>query len=150
MVFELGHLTLPALPAPRADQWYPSLCCNEMMLRLRLLHLMLGTISTANWMDDPESPGLSCGLGGKESACIAEDLGLIPGLVRSPGEEKGCLLQYSGLENFKSLNDNEKPERLVTVRSQNVFCYTTGNPRQTQTILNIKDKLVGSRNSSYS
>ena len=28
-----------------------------------------------------------------------EDLGLIPGLGRSPGEEKGDLLQYSGLKN---------------------------------------------------
>ena len=28
-----------------------------------------------------------------------EDLGLIPGLGRSPGEGKGYLLQYSGLEN---------------------------------------------------
>ena len=36
---------------------------------------------------------------GKESACNAGDLGLIPGLGRSPGEGKGCLLQYSGLEN---------------------------------------------------
>ena len=27
------------------------------------------------------------------------DLGSIPGLGRSPGEGKGCLLQYSGLEN---------------------------------------------------
>ena len=27
------------------------------------------------------------------------DLGLIPGLGRSPGEEKGYPLQYSGLEN---------------------------------------------------
>ena len=27
------------------------------------------------------------------------DLGLIPGLGRSPGEEKGYLLQYSGIEN---------------------------------------------------
>ena len=27
------------------------------------------------------------------------DLGLIPGLGRSPGEGKGYLLQYSGLEN---------------------------------------------------
>jgi len=132
MVFELGHLTVPA---PRADQWYPSLCCNEMMLRLRLLHLMLGTISTAmlgtistaNLMDDPESPGLSCGLACKESACNAGDLGSIPGLVRSPGEGKGCPLQYSGLENFKSLNDNEKSEKLVTVRNQNLFCYTTGS-----------------------
>ena len=28
------------------------------------------------------------------------DLGLIPGLGRSPGEGKGYPLQYSGLENF--------------------------------------------------
>ena len=28
-----------------------------------------------------------------------EDLGLIPGLGRSPGEGKGYPLQYSGLEN---------------------------------------------------
>ena len=32
-------------------------------------------------------------------ACIAGDLGSIPGLGRSPGEGKGYLLQYSGLEN---------------------------------------------------
>ena len=36
---------------------------------------------------------------GKESACNAEDLSLIPGLGRSPGEGKGYPLQYSGLEN---------------------------------------------------
>jgi len=35
---------------------------------------------------------------GEESACNAGDLGLIPGLGRSPGEEKGYPLQYSGLE----------------------------------------------------
>ena len=35
-----------------------------------------------------------------ESACNAGYLGLIPGLGRSPGEGKGCPLQYSGLENF--------------------------------------------------
>ena len=37
---------------------------------------------------------------GKEPACNAGDLGSIPGLGRSPGEGKGYLLQYSGLENF--------------------------------------------------
>ena len=37
---------------------------------------------------------------GKESACNAGDMGLIPGLVRSPGEGNGYPLQYSGLENF--------------------------------------------------
>ena len=35
----------------------------------------------------------------KESAFIAGDAGLIPGLGRSLGEGKGYPLQYSGLEN---------------------------------------------------
>ena len=36
---------------------------------------------------------------GKESACNAGDLGLIPGSGRSPGKGKGYPLQCSGLEN---------------------------------------------------
>ena len=36
---------------------------------------------------------------GKESACNAGDLSLIPGLGRCPGEGKGYPLQYSVLEN---------------------------------------------------
>ena len=40
-----------------------------------------------------------CDSAGKESACSGGDLGLIPGLGRSPGEGKGHPLQYSGLEN---------------------------------------------------
>ena len=43
--------------------------------------------------------GLPCGSDGKESACKARDLGLIPGLGRSPGGGNGYPLQYSGLEN---------------------------------------------------
>ena len=43
--------------------------------------------------------GFSGGSAGKESACNVGDLGLIPGLGRSPGEGKGYPLQYSGLEN---------------------------------------------------
>ena len=35
----------------------------------------------------------------QESACIAGDLGLIPGSRRSPGEGNGNPLQYSRLEN---------------------------------------------------
>ena len=41
-------------------------------------------------------PGSSAG---KESACNVGDLGLIPGLGRSPGEGNGYPLQYSGLKN---------------------------------------------------
>ena len=36
---------------------------------------------------------------GKESACNAEDLGLIPGSGRSPGGGHGNPFQYSCLEN---------------------------------------------------
>ena len=43
--------------------------------------------------------GFPGGSAGKESACNAGDLGLIPGLGRSPGEESGYPLLYSGLEN---------------------------------------------------
>ena len=43
--------------------------------------------------------GFSCGSAGKEFAFNAGDLGLIPGLGRSPGEGQGNPLQYSGLEN---------------------------------------------------
>ena len=35
----------------------------------------------------------------KASDCNAGDLGLVPGLGRSPGEGKGYPFQYSGLEN---------------------------------------------------
>ena len=43
--------------------------------------------------------GFLGGSADKESACNAGDLGLIPGLGRSPGEGKGYPLYYSGLEN---------------------------------------------------
>ena len=43
--------------------------------------------------------GVPGGSAGKESTCDAGDLGLIPGLGRSPEEGKGYPLQYSDLEN---------------------------------------------------
>ena len=42
--------------------------------------------------------GLPCGSAGKQYTCNVGDLGLIPGLGRSPGEGKGYPLQDSGLE----------------------------------------------------
>ena len=42
---------------------------------------------------------LNIGSAAKESACNVGDLGSVPGLGRSPGEEKGYPPQYSGLEN---------------------------------------------------
>ena len=43
--------------------------------------------------------GFPGGSGGKESTCNVEDLGLIPGLGRSPGEGNGYPLPCSCLEN---------------------------------------------------
>ena len=46
--------------------------------------------------------GFPGGSEGTASACTAGDLGLIPGLGRSPGEGNGIPLQYSCLENPKN------------------------------------------------
>ena len=43
--------------------------------------------------------GFPCGSDCKETACDVGDLGLIPGLGRSPGGGRGNPLQYSCLEN---------------------------------------------------
>ena len=50
------------------------------------------TTSYYNW-------GFLGGLVGKEFTCNSGDLGLIPGLGRSPGEGNDYPLQYFGLEN---------------------------------------------------
>ena len=47
--------------------------------------------------------GFPCGSASKESTCNVEDLGLFPGLGRSPEEKKGYPLQYPGLENSYGL-----------------------------------------------
>ena len=51
------------------------------------------------WLPTPVFLGFPIGLDGEESACNAEDLGLIPGLGRSSGGGNGYPLQYSCLEN---------------------------------------------------
>jgi len=43
--------------------------------------------------------GFPCGSDSKESTCNVGDLGLIPGLERSPGGRHSKPLQYSTLEN---------------------------------------------------
>ena len=53
--------------------------------------------------------GFPGGLAGKESICIVGDLGLIPGLGRSPGEGNGYPLKYSGLENSM---DSKRSQRV--------------------------------------
>ena len=87
-------------------------CSAFFMVQLSHLHMTSGkTIGLTRWifvskimsllcnMLSRLVMGFPCGLAGKESTCNAGDLGLIPGLGRSPGEGKDYPLHYSGLEN---------------------------------------------------
>jgi len=55
--------------------------------------LLISWVGTICWvgirLPTPVFWGFPCGSAGKESTCDAGDLGLIPGLGRSPGEGKG-------------------------------------------------------------
>ena len=55
-------------------------------------HLKVERLSLSLW-------GFPSDSGGKQSAHNAGNLGSIPGMGRSPGEEKGYPLKYCGLEN---------------------------------------------------
>ena len=78
--------------------------CDIFVLKSTLSHISRATSAFFNCMVYFFHPvtfnlGFPSGSAGKESAYNAGDLGLIPGLGRSPGEGKGYPLQYSGLEN---------------------------------------------------
>ena len=81
LVAQLVKKNLPAKQETRFDFW------------ARKIHWRRDKLPT------PVSLGFPGGSDGKESTCNAGDLGSIPGLGRSPGEENSYPLQYSGLEN---------------------------------------------------
>ena len=56
-------------------------------------------ISFFLWLSEYSIVGFPAGSDHKESSCNVGDLGVIPGLGRSPGEGNGYPFQYSGLEN---------------------------------------------------
>ena len=58
--------------------------------------------------------GLPGGLDSKESACIAGDLGLIPGSGRSLGEGNGNSLQYSCLKNSVERGTRQNPNSTIS------------------------------------
>ena len=80
------------------------------------------------WSNDKES---TCGSAGKESACNAGDLGLIPGLGRSPGEGNSYPLQYSGLENFMDCRVHGVTKSQTGLRD---FFITSSNAGETGSI----------------
>ena len=65
-------------------------------------------------------------LAGKEFACNAGILGLIPGLGRSPGEGNSYPVQYSGLENSMEciahgLTESDTTKKLLLLLSCLLF-----------------------------
>ena len=68
-------------------------------------------------MPAPVFLGFPGGSAGKELACNVRDLGLIPGLGRSPRERKGYLLQCSGLYSPWGPKELDTTERLSLVSS---------------------------------
>ena len=83
--------------------------CTSLITQLVKIHLQCRRPWLDFWVgkilwrrDRPPTPvflSFPCGSAGKESSCNVGDLGSIPRLGRPPGEGKGYLLQYSGLEN---------------------------------------------------
>ena len=76
---------------------------------------------TARWQ-----LGFSGGSAGKESACNAGDLGLIPGLGRSPGERNSYPLQESDLDNsmyciVHGVTESDTMFRLISTNSLYVY-----------------------------
>ena len=67
--------------------------------------------------------GFPCGSAGKESACNAGDLGLIPGLGKYSGEGKGYPLRYSGLENSMDSPWNRKELDMTEQLSLSLFTF---------------------------
>ena len=62
--------------------------------------------------------GLPGWLSGKESACQAGDVVLIPGSGRTPGEGNGNPLQYSCLGNFKDRGAWQRVEHGLVTKQQ--------------------------------
>ena len=69
------------------------------------VELLLRYYSLLKTTLDIPTLALPGGSEGKESACSAGDLGLSPGLGRSPGEGNGNPVQYSRLENSMDRGD---------------------------------------------
>ena len=72
--------------------------------------------------------GFPGGSAGKESACNVGDLGLIPGLGRSPGEENGYPLQYSGLENSINCTVHGVATSWTQLSDFHLIACNTGSP----------------------
>ena len=128
------HSRVLAWRIPGTEEWWASVYgVTQSQTRLKRL-----SRSSSSWRRDRLPTlvflGFPGGSAGRESACNAGDLGLIPGLGRSLGEGKGYPLQYSGLENSRDyiVHGVEKSwTRLSDFHFHLCFCTTAANVTQT-------------------
>ena len=83
------HTCIPSLLNPSPTPSHPSRLSR---------HTGLSSLLTQQIPTGYLFHGLPSGSAGKESSCNVGNLGLIPGLKRSPGEGNGYALQYSSLK----------------------------------------------------
>ena len=100
-------------------------------MSVRLVNNHLGrSMGERDRLPTPIFLGFLCGSAGKESICSVGDLDLIPGLGRSPVEEKRYPFQYSGLENFMyyTVPGVAKSPTLLSFshRFANLWCFCVG------------------------
>ena len=162
---KLSHINLPKgikLGSCRAITWTQQFWQPEFRSHV----LFTTTPGSSSWrlkvvLDDSliirRKIGFPCGSAGKESACSVRDLGSIPGLRESPGEEKGYPLQYSALENSMdcivygvaksntterlSLHRRKIKESSLIVYNSNPVLWPKFTPSNTPTILQFKKLL---------
>ena len=128
---DLSHLQqlLPPTSLPRMELLSLALQADSLLSGASLIAQLVKSrpaMQETPWRRDrlptPAFLGFPGGSAGKESACNVGDLGLIPGLGRSPGEGKGHLLQYSGLDNSIDCRVHGVAESVTTERlSLHVF-----------------------------
>ena len=92
-------------------------------------------LSWVNYYHSHNYWSFPCGSAGKESAYNVGDLGLIPGLERSPGEGKGYPFQYSGLENSMDHTVHGVTKRRTR---RNSFHFPQLMPSSLITVLNVR------------
>ena len=95
------------VPLVLTASWLVQLVQNLPALQGTLVRSLGGEVCLRrDRLPTPVFLGFPGGSAGKESACNAGDLSLIPGLRRSAGEGKGYPRQVSGLENSMDCIDH--------------------------------------------
>ena len=138
------------MESSRTRDWTHVPCISRCILNWWAIREILYCVYN-NFEDIEGVLGFPCGSAGKEFPFNMGDLGSIPGLGRSLGEEKGYPLQYSGLEDSIDYTpwgrqESDTTEWLHFHFSLSCIGEVNGSPLQYSCLENARDgSLVGCR-----